>query len=68
LGFLSKTLLVVGATLLAIKFFSRGGLRSFANASRWRALGRRLDRAVNLVLVLLGVTYALYAIWWAWKQ
>lgn len=60
-----KMLLMAGLGLLAIKVFSRGTLQSLARSSRWRAMGRRLDRAVNIVLVLLVVSYTLYAVWWA---
>ena len=63
-----NTLLLVGAVLLAIKLFSRGGLRSPGRLAQLRALGRRLDRAVNIVLVLLIVSYGLYAVWWAFEQ
>jgi hypothetical protein len=49
-----KLFLIGSTTLLVIKLFFRTRLREW---------GRLLDRAVNLTLVLLFVSYALYFGW-----
>jgi hypothetical protein len=54
---LSKALLLGALALLITKALFR---------VRWRELGRRLDNAVNVLLVLLGVAYALQLLWW-WR-
>lgn len=48
---LTKILLIVVTTLFVAKFVLR---------VRFRELGRRLDRAVTLILVLIVVTYGVY--------
>jgi hypothetical protein len=56
---LAKTLFLIGVVLFAVKALSGGRLRE---------LGRRLDRAINLILILLVITYAGYALWWLLSQ
>lgn len=53
---LSKTILFVAIALLVAKVLFR---------VRFRGLGRRLDRAVNVTLVLLVVVYCGHVAWWA---
>ena len=48
---LSRTLLIAAITLLIANVVFR---------LRFRELGRRLDRAVSLILVLIVVTYGAY--------
>jgi hypothetical protein len=53
---LTKILLVVSIVLLLLKF----GLRDFLRhlfGDRLRELGRKLDRVVNITLVVIVVTY-----------
>jgi hypothetical protein len=54
LGTVTKLVLLTLVGLFAIKAFSRG---------RWRELGRRFDRAINVAAVLLVVVYGVYVIW-----
>ena len=54
---LSKILLGIGLVLLVLKFGLRARLRELASFERFRALGRKLDRFVNIVLVVIVVTY-----------
>jgi hypothetical protein len=54
LGTVTKIVLLTLVGLFAVKAFSRG---------RWRDLGRRFDRAINVAAVLLVVVYGIYAIW-----
>jgi hypothetical protein len=53
-GTVTKLVLLTLIGLFAIKAFSRG---------RWRELGRRFDRAINVAAVLLVVVYGVYALW-----
>jgi hypothetical protein len=54
---LSKILLAVGLVLLAVKFGLRARLRELASFERLRAFGRAIDRFVNIMLVIIVVTY-----------
>ena len=54
MGTVTKLVLLTLVGLFAVKAFSRG---------RWRDLGRRFDRAINVAAVLLVVVYGIYAIW-----
>ena len=54
MGTVTKLVLLTLVGLFAIKAFSRG---------RWRELGRRFDRAINVAAVLLIVVYGVYVIW-----
>jgi hypothetical protein len=54
---LSKILLGIGLVLLALKFGLRARLRELASLERLRAFGRKIDRVVNIVLVIIVVTY-----------
>jgi hypothetical protein len=67
-AFLSKLLLWLGLALFAVKLLTRGGQSSLGRFARLRELGRRLDRAVNVILVLLVVSYSVYAILWLLEQ
>ena len=51
----SKILFFIGVVLLAVKILSGGRLRE---------LGRRLDGAINLIILLLLITYLGYAVYW----
>ena len=54
---LSKILLGIGLVLLAVKFGLRARLRELASLERLRAFGRAVDRFVNVMLVIIVVTY-----------
>jgi hypothetical protein len=54
---LSKILLGIGLVLLALKFGLRARLRELASMERLRAVGKKIDRFVNIVLVIIVVTY-----------
>ena len=54
---LSKILLGIGLVLLALKFGLRTRLRELASFERLRAFGRAVDRFVNVMLVIIVVTY-----------
>lgn len=54
MGTVTKLVLLTLVGLFAVKAFSRG---------RWRELGRRFDRAINVAALLLVVVYGLYAVW-----
>lgn len=51
----TKVLFLLGVLLFAVKVLSGGRLRE---------LGRRLDGAINLIIFLLLLTYAGYAVYW----
>jgi hypothetical protein len=51
----TKILFFIGVLLFAVKVLSGGRLRE---------LGRRLDGAINLIIFLLLITYAGYALYW----
>jgi hypothetical protein len=67
-AFLTKLLLWLGLALFAIKLLTRGGQSAQGRFARLRELGRRLDRAVNVILVLLVASYSVYAILWLLEQ
>jgi hypothetical protein len=67
-AFLSKLLLWLGLALFAVKLLTRGGQSSLGRFARLREFGRRLDRAVNVILVLLVASYTVYAILWLLEQ
>ena len=54
---LSKILLGIGIVLLLVKFGLRARLLEFARLARIREIGRAIDRFVNVVLVIIVVTY-----------
>jgi hypothetical protein len=54
---LSKILLGIGLVLLVVKFGLLARLREWGRLPRLRELGRAIDRFVNVVLVLIVVTY-----------
>jgi hypothetical protein len=56
LGTVTKLVLLTLVGLFAVKAFSRG-------RGRWRELGRRFHRAINVAAVLLVVVYGAYALW-----
>jgi len=56
LGTFTKVVLLTLIGLIAVKTLSRG---------RWRELGQRFDRAINVAAVLLVVIYGAYALWFA---
>ena len=69
MAFLTKLLLWLGLALFVIKIVTRGGGQSsLGRFARLRELGRRLDRAVNVILVLLVASYSVYAILWLLEQ
>ena len=54
---LSKILLGIGLVLLVVKFGLLTRLREWGRLARLRELGRAIDRFVNIVLVIIVVTY-----------
>jgi hypothetical protein len=54
---LGKTILVLGVGLTLVKLFFK---------PQWHALKARLDRAVNILLVALAISYAVQLLWRYW--
>jgi len=51
----AKALFLIGLVLFGVKVLTGGRLRE---------LGRRLDQSINLIILLLLITYVGYAVYW----
>jgi hypothetical protein len=52
---LSRALLLSALLIVGVRFLFPG---------KWRELGRRFDRAINIILIALAVAYAAQIVWW----